>query len=335
MGADADWHALAANEYCSTMQRLHATFDILGTFHASDFQFPVDVSPLAFNELRAHAASSSQQLHFTNECYRTLASQSDSLSLSSNRNKCSQCYYSHRLLSYCHYLIFRAASVTMRVTRPPHALHKFVLPISRVDVVDTRTWVTGDYPKRVAQALQAADTAEYFNFFLLKRVLEHCASDIVVIIGANDGFYTFASAARGCRTIAFEPQIGCLQNLYFNALLPIFPHPPLLYNAFVSDTDFSVDSGTSCDGGAQFTSQGARTSNTEYAPNEEPWTHPGSEKVSVSSMRLDDAVRDDVRLLLIDVEGAEVSVLSACESLVETRRVEHAIIEWTVNRWAR
>ena len=52
-------------------------------------------------------------------------------------------------------------------------------------------------------------------------------------------------------------------------------------------------------------------------------------------MRLDDAVRDDVRLLLIDVEGAEVSVLSACESLVEMRRVEHAIIEWTVNRWAR
>ena len=55
----------------------------------------------------------------------------------------------------------------------------------------------------------------------------------------------------------------------------------------------------------------------------------------MKSMRLGDAVQDDIRLLLIDVEGAEVSVLSACESLLETKIVHHAIIEWTVHRWSR
>ena len=157
----------------------------------------------------------------------------------------------------------------------------------------------------------------------------------MVNIGANDGFYTFASAQRGCKTVSVEPQIGCLQDLYFNAMLPIFPKPPLIYNSFVSDSDFSVDIGISCDGGGQFLPSGARTSNGEYSPDQEPWQAAGGERTSVKSMRLSEAVKGDVRLLLIDVEGAEVSVLSACESLLRTNIVHHAIIEWTTSRWSR
>jgi FkbM family methyltransferase len=157
----------------------------------------------------------------------------------------------------------------------------------------------------------------------------------MVNVGANDGFYSFASATRGCKVISFEPQIGCLQNLYFTAMLPQFAKPPIIYNAFLSDSDFSVDSGTSCDGGAQFTTKGARTSNPEYSPDQEPWDFAGSKKVSVKSMRLMDAVQDDIKLLLIDVEGAEVSVLNACESLLATHSIQHAIIEWSVQRWSR
>ena len=60
-----------------------------------------------------------------------------------------------------------------------------------------------------------------------------------------------------------------------------------------------------------------------------------AQKIAVKSMRLQEAVQDDIKLLLIDVEGAEVSVLSACESLLATRSVHHALIEWGVSRWSR
>jgi len=52
-------------------------------------------------------------------------------------------------------------------------------------------------------------------------------------------------------------------------------------------------------------------------------------------MRLGDVVQEDILLLLVDVEGAEVSVLSSCESLLEKRNIHHAIIEWMVDRWSR
>ena len=325
---DAAWHALAANEFCSTMQRLEAQFESVKANPVSDFSFSVDVSPLMFDQQRILPANGSQQLHVPNGCYRTLASLSDNLSQDLDRNKCSLCSSSNRLLSYCYYLIFRAASLNMRVTRPSDAQHKFSLLVSRENGVDASTWVTGDYPKRVVQGLVSGGHTEYHNFHMLKHLLADCRSEVMVNIGANDGFYTFASSMRGCRTISFEPQIGCLQHLYFkcvlmcmylyihaymcihvcirmifltathppsphpSAMLPIFPRPPLLYNSFVSDKEFSVDSGSSCDGGAQFTSKGTRTSNTEYTADQEPWVPPGSEKVSVKSMRLVDAVHD-------------------------------------------
>ena len=213
---DAAWHALAADEFCNTMQRLQAQFESLRTNPPiSDFLFNVNVSPLMFDKQRKFPASGSQQLQVQNECYRTLASLSDSLSQDLDRNKCSLCSKKDRLLSYCYYLIFRAASFTMRVTRPSDALHKFSLPISRVHKVDADTWVTGEYAKRVAQALESTGQTEHYNFYMLKHVLADCRSETMVNIGANDGFYTFASSVRGCRTISFEPQIGCLQTLYF------------------------------------------------------------------------------------------------------------------------
>jgi FkbM family methyltransferase len=330
---DASWHAFAAERFCFLMQKLRAHFDDVRS--STDVSFPIDVSPLPAEIGRLIPFKGSPM---NNACHRTIASLSDVMALNLDRNKCSLCEYDHHLIAYCYYLVFRSAAVLMNVSRPQNELYHFQIPVSRVPDIDAYTWVTGEYPKRVVQSLAAAGVEKY-NFEVLKHVLKDCNSDSVVNIGANDGFYTFASSTRGCRTISFEPQIGCLQNLYFNAMLPIFAatplKPPLLYNAFVSDADFSVDSGTSCDGGAQFTKQGARTSNTLYTPDQEPWTHPGGAKVPVKSMRLGDAVTDDIRLLLIDVEGAEVSVLRACETLIETKSIFHAIIEWNVNRWDR
>jgi len=241
---DAAWHVLASQQYCTTMEQLEALFGGLKANPVSDLSATVDVSPLMFEKQRTFASMESQQLRVQNTCYRTLALLSDNLSQNVARNSCSLCSGNNRLLSYCYYLLFRAASLTMRVSRPSDALHKFSLPIARINSVDASTWVTGEYPKRVAQSLEHAGGTEYFNFHLLKHVLADCRSATMVNIGANDGFYTFASSVRGCKTISFEPQIGCLQNLYFNALLPIFPRPPLLYNSFVSDSDFSVESGT-------------------------------------------------------------------------------------------
>ena len=335
---DAAWHALATHAFCSTMHRLKSQFDELHMGSSSDFLFAIDVSPLRADSERAFSGNGLRYLQIQNPCYRTLASLSDSMSHNLERNKCSLCASNNRVLAYCYYLIFRALSVTMSVARPANEQYQFSLPISRVKEVDASTWVTGEYPKRVVQSLASRDlnSYEFFNFDALKHVLADCNSDsIVVNVGANDGFYTLASSVRGCKTISFEPQIGCLQNLYFSAMFPTMANPPLIYNAFLSDANFSVDSGTSCDGGAQFTTKGARSSNRDYTPDQEPWVHPGSEKFPVKSMQLGEVLQNDIKLLLIDVEGAEVSVLNACETLLETRSVHHAIIEWVVGRWSR
>jgi FkbM family methyltransferase len=334
--SQAAWHALAAEVFCGTMHRLEAQFHLPEMKDMSEFLFPMDVAPLAADAERANHVDGSPHVPMSNLCYSTLASLSDELSQNLERNNCSLCSNNNRLLSYCYFLLFRAASLTMRVARTQNELHQFSVLISRVKEVDANTWVTGEYPKRVAQGLASPGTTEFFNFEVLKHVLKDCNSDTIVVnVGANDGFYTFASSTRGCKVISFEPQIGCLQNLYFTAMLPQFVKPPLIYNAFLSDSDFSVDSGTTCDGGAQFTTKGIRTSNPDYSPDQEPGDWQNSKKIAVKSMRLKEAVQDDIKLLLIDVEGAEVSVLNACESLLATRSIHHAIIEWSVSRWSR
>lgn len=52
------------------------------------------------------------------------------------------------------------------------------------------------------------------------------------------------------------------------------------------------------------------------------------EGISVSTIRLDDLVQEDVFILKIDVEGYELKALAGAKQLLENHQVEHLFFEW-------
>eukprot|EP01126_Amoeba_proteus_P006240 TRINITY_DN1217_c0_g1_i2.p1 TRINITY_DN1217_c0_g1~~TRINITY_DN1217_c0_g1_i2.p1 ORF type:complete len:304 (-),score=39.78 TRINITY_DN1217_c0_g1_i2:137-1048(-) len=143
--------------------------------------------------------------------------------------------------------------------------------------------------------------------------------NLVLDMGANDGFYALLASAYGCRVISFEPQNLCMRRLVLAVALNQF-FPLVDLRQFVVGTDvkitFNVADGD-CNGERQYTS-------TDFNGT--------GNLISVGSQRVDDVVCEDhVLLWHIDVEGAEIDVLESGGN--KLHRIQHIIVEWFPSRW--
>lgn len=154
---------------------------------------------------------------------------------------------------------------------------------------------------------------------------------LVVVVGANEGYYAFASSGGGCRTMLFEPQGGCVPWLLLDALRSKHVEPMDIRVNSVNSFPIQFDTGNSCDGGAQYTANGELTNNPD---NVRPWKHhEDTAMMTARSVRLDEVINEDIELLLVDVEGAEVLVLESATAIFSSHAVRHAVIEWQPQRF--
>jgi FkbM family methyltransferase len=137
--------------------------------------------------------------------------------------------------------------------------------------------------------------------------------DVFLDVGANVGFFTLLAARRvgaAGRVVAFEPvpaNVGVLQrNLLVNRLRNVTVIPrAVAESAGVEDLWL-----TDCPGGGTLTSVGQRPADAQ-------------QELRVSTLSLDEWIDGNpgpVRLIKVDVEGAELPVLRGMAGLVRRHR---------------
>jgi FkbM family methyltransferase len=151
--------------------------------------------------------------------------------------------------------------------------------------------------------------------------------EVALDVGANIGHMTSvlsAAVGPGGRVVAFEPHPELFPQLEANVRR-------WRELAASSQIDLHNCAVSSREGVAELVvgpwfdwNQGAAT--LEPDPDEDPES---LRTIEVQTVRLDDAVRDDVGLAKIDVEGHELSVLQGAEGLLSERRVRDIVFEQT------
>ena len=147
---------------------------------------------------------------------------------------------------------------------------------------------------------------------------------LVLDIGANFGYYTFMSAAMGCRVVAWEPvpkfsaflRYGLLRNLFVNSV----EHRERVVSS-ESGRELTMEVpttgiwGTAGIGGKNIAADQKKS---------------GTEKVKAMSERVDDFVPPQkVLVMKIDVEGFEPGVLASSKGLLQGGKVENIITEYS------
>ena len=151
---------------------------------------------------------------------------------------------------------------------------------------------------------------------------------LVLDVGANEGFYTLLSSAYGCRTVAFEPQILCVAWLDYSITLNRFKHPPKLLNKIVSHIPLEMDVNSAICSGMNFYSQETKFELQGTA----------EKKSKISSVSLDEVIeanKDQVLLLHIDTEGAEIQVLMSAMNALKGNKIKNIIFEVFPKWWDR
>lgn len=147
--------------------------------------------------------------------------------------------------------------------------------------------------------------------------------DVVFDVGANIGYYSFLSNAvmkgKG-RIFSFEPNPFVFQKLVKNKIAN-YPECIELFNVAISDRN----------GAADLCLNGDDTGLSRIVEGDERSV---GETVSCATMTLDDIVEnlgvDNIRLLKIDVEGHEKSVILGGKNTFRKRMPEYIICE--INR---
>jgi FkbM family methyltransferase len=162
---------------------------------------------------------------------------------------------------------------------------------------------------------------------IFREVLqEACATPrggLFVDVGANLGYFSVYSAVMGCKTISFEPQSRMMKHIIMSMGLNGVPENNYkLYNSAVSDET-----------GGNLVLQDLKVGNLGGIKVSK--TNSRDTGNTMTTVRLDDVVKEDVLMLKIDVEGHEPNVIRSASKLFETYVVHNIIIEWDPSRFGK
>ncbi len=147
--------------------------------------------------------------------------------------------------------------------------------------------------------------------------------DVVIDVGANQGFFTCYAAHRGCRVLSFEPDSENFGLLRENVMANGYGDAVKLIRAAVKSSPGSTQLFRTAQLGG-----GMNTTNASFAQH---FAHSGADAVQVEAVSLPELLRSEkierVRLCKLDCEGAELEIL---ESLTagDAARIESFAIEY-------
>ena len=203
---------------------------------------------------------------------------------------------------------------------------------------------------------QANEPAEHSTMRIIQHltgVCEDAAQDdatpapLVVELGANEGAFGRVASASGCRVLSVEPQAACIRMLALAVAMVPSRHSACLVHGFVSNIPFSLTVPSApCSGAGQAghtdgtvgtfqtklqVSQIAAEARARMQPAGGYHTH--ARAALVPSVAVDSLVDEDVLLIKVDIEGAEIGALLSASRLFATRRVHNLIIEFKPTSW--
>lgn len=150
---------------------------------------------------------------------------------------------------------------------------------------------------------------------LLRRLLR--PGDVYVDVGANLGLFVLIAARQvgaAGRVVAFEPNpeivIRLQENIALNALPNVTVVPKACWHCSGAASLFGF-----ADGNVGEASMGQRSDKQV------------GREFTIETVRLDDVVTGPVRMLKLDVEGAEAGALAGAERLFRSRQPPHLLLE--------
>ena len=179
---------------------------------------------------------------------------------------------------------------------------------------------------------------------------EHGRRQLVLDIGANEGLFGLVAAAWGCEVVLYEPQPACVSLLHAAIQRNGFGDRVSVVPAAVAPLPprtLPLPPGSKCDGGW---ANGLVHSSLAPRPralsgSAAATLKSGGAGTTVSSVSVSDAflrgadalrhVRGSSRIALakVDVEGAELGVLTDLIPLLRTGALEHVVFELTPGWW--
>lgn len=204
--------------------------------------------------------------------------------------------------------------------------------------LDTYVWET--HPKTIYMPSNShmtwyTDNANERKLITVMRwVLEHseATEGLVVDLGINDGYIAALGAAYGYRVLAIDAQPECVRRFNLAKAFNDWKEVQVLNKIVMNEEKVMTVANGICGGGSRYQGTQAKLIRKKGV------TVAGiGGYTDVSSARLDDLVSEEKNILFLhlDVEGAELSVLSSARHLIEKRRIMYIVWEFAPHRWKR
>lgn len=149
--------------------------------------------------------------------------------------------------------------------------------------------------------------------------------DTFIDVGANIGFYTLHAARKvgvNGSVLACEPEFESYSKLYKNSKLNGLYDGVHLYpwalGSWVGEVGLNVKN-----------DWGECMSSTVFAPKGSTEMYQVVQTTLDTLMKVDREVAPQIRLVKIDVEGAELSVLKGAANLFAQRKIDYVCVEFT------
>ena len=143
----------------------------------------------------------------------------------------------------------------------------------------------------------------------IKRIIN--PGDTFVDVGANIGYFTRQALSNGAKTFSFEPHPNIFKRLSEN---------------LDQQNDSSIFQMALSDQKGEFTLYIPENfDKNEGIASLNPM--PNSKEIKVQTETLDQKLNNQIRLLKIDVEGHEESVLKGAKTSIEAKRIDYIVFE--------
>lgn len=170
--------------------------------------------------------------------------------------------------------------------------------------------------------LEHGITHVFYSIFKGRCLRKDGSRALFLDVGSNFGWFSILAARMGCRVIAYEPVPHFRAFLEYNVYINGLEHLVEVRPKVVTDTNGANMTMVVPSGGIWGTA-GIDGLNIDHSLGA------SIEEVTVASDSLGEAVKEDVLLMKVDVEGWEWAVMKGAEALFANHEVSNIIMEYS------